>query len=70
MMKVTRNVTCVLGQPDGWARGEREGYGGPYDVTSLSHDIPCIILRHKHMASRRKCPGPIARSIRPTTCRE
>ena len=24
---------CVL---DGWARGEREGYGGPRDVTSLS----------------------------------
>ena len=22
--------------PDGWARGEREGYGGPCDVTSLS----------------------------------
>ena len=27
---------CVLVQPDGWARGKREGYGGPYDVTSLS----------------------------------
>ena len=27
---------CVLVQPDGWARGEREGYGGPCDVTSLS----------------------------------
>ena len=25
---------CVLVQPDGWARGEREGYGGPCDVTS------------------------------------
>ena len=25
-----------LVQPDGWARGEREGYGGPCDVTSLS----------------------------------
>ena len=23
-------------KPDGWARGEREGYGGPCDVTSLS----------------------------------
>ena len=23
-------------QPDGWARGEREGYGEPCDVTSLS----------------------------------
>ena len=27
---------CVLVQPDGWARGEREGYGGPRGVTSLS----------------------------------
>ena len=27
---------CVLVQPDGWARGEREGYGEPRDVTSLS----------------------------------
>ena len=23
-------------QPDGWARGEREGYGEPRDVNSLS----------------------------------
>ena len=30
---------CVLVQPDGWARGEREGYGGPYDVTSLSLSV-------------------------------
>ena len=27
---------CVLVQPGGWARGEREGYGEPCDVTSLS----------------------------------
>jgi hypothetical protein len=27
---------CVLVQPNGWARGEREGYGEPCDVTSLS----------------------------------
>ena len=26
-------------QPDGWARGEREGYGGPRDVTSHSHSV-------------------------------
>ena len=26
---------CVQVQPDGWARGEREGYGGPRNVTSL-----------------------------------
>ena len=31
-----RLSNCVLVQPDGWARGEREGYGGPRDVTSLS----------------------------------
>ena len=31
---------CVLVQPDGWARGEREGYGGPRDVTSLSLSTP------------------------------
>ncbi len=30
---------CVLVQPDGWARGEREGYGGPCDVTSLSLSV-------------------------------
>ena len=29
-------VKRVLVQPDGWARGEREGYGEPRDVTSLS----------------------------------
>ena len=28
--------TLEPSQPDGWARGEREGYGGPCDVTSLS----------------------------------
>ena len=27
---------AVLVQPDGWPRGEREGYGEPCDVTSLS----------------------------------
>ena len=27
---------CVLVRPDGWAQGEREGYGEPCDVTSLS----------------------------------
>ena len=30
---------CVLVQPDGWARGEREGYGEPCDVTSLSQSL-------------------------------
>ncbi len=30
---------AVLVQPDGWARGEREGYGEPCDVTSLSLTI-------------------------------
>ena len=31
---------CVLVQPDGWALGGREGYGGPCDVTSLSLSNP------------------------------
>ena len=35
---------CVLVQPDGWARGEREGYGGPYDVTSLSLSLSAHAL--------------------------
>ena len=30
---------CDLVQPDGWARGEREGYGGPCDVTSVSPSL-------------------------------
>ena len=29
-------TSTVLVQPDGWARGEREGDGEPCDVTSLS----------------------------------
>ena len=32
----TLEIQSVLVQPDGWARGEREGYGEPCDVTSLS----------------------------------
>ena len=32
----TLGLIFVLVQPDGWARGEREGYGEPCDVTSLS----------------------------------
>ena len=36
---------CVLVQPDGWARGKREGYGEPCDVTSLSLSLkPRAIL--------------------------
>ena len=31
-----QRVVGVRSKPDGWARGEREGYGGPRDVTSLS----------------------------------
>jgi len=37
VLKHTSNASC---QPDGWARGEREGYGGPRDVTSLSLSLP------------------------------
>ena len=35
---------CVLVQPDGWARGEREGYGEPCDVTSLSLSLVHAVL--------------------------
>jgi len=35
---------CVLVQPDGWARGEREGYGEPCDVTSLSLSLTSLSL--------------------------
>ena len=35
---------CVLVQPDGWARGEREGYGEPCDVTSLSLSKNRLVL--------------------------
>ena len=36
---------CVLVQPDGWARGEREGYGEPCDVTSISLKVKLITNR-------------------------
>ena len=42
-MRVLRLSPCVLVQLDGWARGEREGYGGPYDVTSLSLSLSLIL---------------------------
>ena len=35
-------IRCVLVQPDGWAQGEREGYGEPCDVTSLSLSLSAI----------------------------
>ena len=39
---------CVLVQPDGWARGEQEGYGEPCDLTSLSLRGICIrYLRYR-----------------------
>ena len=34
----------VLVQPDGWARGEREGYGEPCDVTSLSLSLSRSVI--------------------------
>ena len=40
----------VLVQPEGWARGEREGYGGPYDVTSLSLNRQSINALHHQYA--------------------
>ena len=46
-------ILCVLVQPDGWARGEREGYGGPCDVTSLSLSLSGIgILRARYAVER------------------
>ena len=43
---------CVLVQPDGWARGEREGYGGPCDVTSLSLKMSLTLSqRDIHLAT-------------------
>ena len=36
---------CVLVQPEGWALGEREGYGGPCDVISLS--LSSLVARHE-----------------------
>ena len=40
-----KTLASALVQPDGWARGEREGYGGPRDVTSLSLSArgPCDV---------------------------
>ena len=34
----SKTLAIDLVRPDGWARGEREGYGEPCDVTSLSLD--------------------------------
>ena len=45
-------ASCVLVQPDGWARGEREGDGEPCDVTSLS-----LSLSHSG-GSKRGTGGP------------
>ena len=43
---------CVLVQPDGWARGEREGYGEPCDVTSLSLSSSSLLARAEKAAPR------------------
>ena len=51
---------CVLVQPDGWARGEREGYVGPRDVTSLSLSLPETIHKTNH-----KLPSPMHRVHEP-----
>ena len=45
---------CVLVQPDGWARGEREGYGEPCDVTSLSLKIKPSLLVQRRLVQRRR----------------
>ena len=46
---------CVLVRPDGWARGEREGYGEPCDVTSLSLKIQ----QHLLLASSEVAKDPL-----------
>ena len=40
-LAVCKTLECQV-QPDGWARGEREGYGEPCDVTSLSLSLSRI----------------------------
>ena len=48
---------CVLVQPDGWARGEREGYGEPCDVTSLSPLSRAYVLFLRKPQIRRAVPA-------------
>ena len=45
---------CVLVQPDGWAQGEREGYGEPCDVTSLSLSLMKTAKLHATAAKAQK----------------
>ena len=49
---------CVLVQPDGWARGEREGYGEPCDVTIRA----TVVFARRDFSSWKTCvsPRPIA----------
>ena len=49
---------CVLVQPDGWARGEREGYGEPCDVTSLSLSLPQSMRNSSETKKRRRAVSP------------
>jgi len=52
---ILASKSCVLVQPDGWARGEREGYGEPCDVTSLS-----LSLSSAKAKERKKNAGELA----------
>ena len=60
---------CVLVQPDGWDRGEREGYGEPRDVTSLSlskgygepRDVTSLSLSKRVGGARKLVPRPAKR---------
>ena len=55
---------CVLVQPDGWARGEREGYGEPCDVTSLSLSMKDA-ARARRVGDARCLPPSPGQGLRP-----
>jgi hypothetical protein len=59
----------VLVQPDGWARGEREGYGEPCDVTSLSLSLKRVspIQTVTHFAQVDFTPAAFSAAVRGTT---
>ena len=52
MRELSYLVSCkTLGKKDGWARGEREGYGGPRDVT-LAGAKNTLRLAPSHIRNR------------------
>ena len=64
---------CVLVRPDGWARGEREGYGEPCDVTSLSLSLKDRIYtsssaREEILTTRENGNGEERLEVREANC--